>query len=134
MNCVRCKVHPALEKWHISTENVSAFFEKVADDKGLQEKLKAIDVGVHEGQKALDGARGKAVQVAADAGYDFTAAELSQRLQSGEKELREGELKAVAGGWEDQTPGWSCSMGAIPPDPRFGRGGRGGCSQLFWPG
>ena len=88
----------------MSTENVAAFFDKVAEEKVLQEKLKGVWAGVREGKKSLDAALGEAVQVAADAGYDFTVAELAQRFHSGERKASEEELKAVAGGGPGGLP------------------------------
>ena len=75
----------------MSAENVKAFFGKVEGDKDLQEKLAAA-----KGQEE-EAALAEVVKIAADAGFEFTSAELAEALEA-EGELSEDELKQVAGG------------------------------------
>jgi predicted ribosomally synthesized peptide with nif11-like leader len=53
----------------MSVKNVKAFFEKVEEDKALQEKLKALDM---KEWAARDAAVGEMVEIAKTAGFVFT--------------------------------------------------------------
>lgn len=90
----------------MSVENVKAFFDKVEEDKGLQDKVK----GLAEKRKAHDAeAASEMVKIAAEAGLEFTAAHLVEARKSTVGELSEDELRNVAGG----VVGYSCSGTAM---------------------
>ena len=78
----------------MSVKDVKAFFEKVEGDKGLQAKLRAL-----EGKK-VEVARAELIQIAADAGFKFTAADFAaaRKARARSTKLSEAELKAVAAG------------------------------------
>ena len=79
----------------MSVENVKAFVEKVAEDKALQEKLRAV----REKMKAeMEAARAEVASIASEAGFEVTAADLAQAREQAAQELSMDELKAVAGG------------------------------------
>lgn len=79
----------------MSVENVKAFFDKVEEDKGLQDKVK----GLAEKRKAHDAETASGmVKIAAEAGLEFTAADLAEARKSAVGELSEDELRTVAGG------------------------------------
>ena len=79
----------------MSVENVKAFFEKVAEDEALQEKLKAAR---EKRKAAVEAARAEVVSIASEAGFEFTPADLAQAREQATRELSMDELKAVAGG------------------------------------
>ena len=86
----------------MSVENVKAFFEKVAEDKELQEKLKALA----EREEAM---YADLVQIASAAGFEFTTADARKAHVAAASELSDEELDAVAGGGGCVSLGnWAC--------------------------
>lgn len=85
----------------MSVENVKAFFEKVAEDKDLQEKLKALA----EREEAL---YADLVQIASAAGFKFTTADARKAHAAAARELSADELDAVAGGVGAEQLGTRC--------------------------
>lgn len=91
---------------------IKAFFRKAMGDPGLQAQLKAA-ASLPEAE-ALD----RAAQIAREAGYDFTAADLIASSQAGageltlveDGELSDQQLDAVAGGdcWSYIAPFKTC--------------------------
>jgi len=86
----------------MSVSNVKAFFEKVAKDKALQVKLKALDKRAKENH---DEAIAEIVKIASAAGIEFTPKDLAQARQARARKLTAAELQATAGGWSCQGPG-----------------------------
>jgi predicted ribosomally synthesized peptide with nif11-like leader len=78
----------------MSAINVKRFFEKVASDKSLQAKLKALHVRAGAEETAA------VAKVAAVAGFKFAAKELAQARKSKAKKAK---LSDVAG--QSQAPG-----------------------------
>ena len=78
----------------MSAINVKGFFEKVASDKSLQAKLKALHVKVEAEESAA------VAKVAAVAGFKFAAKELAQARKSKAKKAK---LSDVTG--QSQAPG-----------------------------
>jgi len=101
----------------MALEQVKAFFDAVAENKELQEKLNAADKA-YNGDAADKAAVAEAIllPIAKEAGYDFTAEEFiayNQEAKASQNnvELADDELEAVAGGeWVFCLPygiGWA---------------------------
>ena len=75
----------------MSVANVKAFFEKVAEDEALQEKLKALA----EREEAM---YADLVEIASAAGFEFTTADARRARVDVARDLSDEELDAVAGG------------------------------------
>jgi predicted ribosomally synthesized peptide with nif11-like leader len=95
----------------MSVKNVKAFYEKVAEDKVLQAKLKALS---KKADKALDPAIAELVKIAKAEGFAFTSAEFV-KTRTRKPSVRQ------AGGPPD--PGVGCMFGILyvhvptPPCP-----------------
>ena len=78
-------------------EKISAFYEKVTSDDALKAKLEKILGGVDIAEATDD--QLKAVgEIAKDLGYDFTIDEVKDFIASGDVQLDDDALDAVAGG------------------------------------
>jgi predicted ribosomally synthesized peptide with nif11-like leader len=99
----------------MSRTNVDGFFEKVAGNKSLQAKLKALQ------KKTVTEARGKGaaalVKIASAAGFKFSAKDLAQVRKATVKKLSKAALVDVAGqsdcyvhtgGYCPHTGVWTC--------------------------
>jgi predicted ribosomally synthesized peptide with nif11-like leader len=77
----------------MSVKDVKAFFEKVAQDKDLQKKLKALT----EREEAI---YSDLVKIAKAEGFEFTAADLAavRKARPRNAKLSDAELKGVAAG------------------------------------
>ena len=84
----------------MALENVTAFFQKLAVDKDLQNTIDDADrnySGSREDQKAA--AEAIVLAVAKGAGYEFTAAELWEyNAMRMNREMSDDEMESVAGG------------------------------------
>ncbi len=99
----------------MAKENVAKFYEKLAEDTALAEKLNALDKKFSEKNEApVDGAdiREKAAEaivllLATEVGLPFTLEELKEYEQDRLKEmnLSEDELEQVAGGLKKNVDG-----------------------------
>jgi predicted ribosomally synthesized peptide with nif11-like leader len=88
-------------------KSVDAFFEKVAQDKSLQAKLKALhQKTLRETQGIKDEASAEVAKIAAEAGFKFTAKDLAGARGAKVKKPSKRELSEVSGQWMD------CSGGA----------------------
>jgi len=83
----------------MSTDNVKAFYEKVAADEALGDKVKAVGEGLAgRGQTAPDDtALAEIVKIAGEAGFDFSADDW-KAAQGKAGELSTQDLDKVAGG------------------------------------
>ena len=100
------------------TKNVDAFFEKVAQDKSLQAKLKALhQKTLKETKESKDNASTAVAKIAAAAGFKFTAKDLAGARGAKAKKPAKAELSEVSGQWMDCSGGtynyctaqnWSC--------------------------
>lgn len=80
----------------MSAKNVEQFFEKVAEDKALQTKLKVLHKEtVKDVEKAKQAASAQVVKIAAAAGFKFTVKDLDK--VRGAKKLSKTELAEVRG-------------------------------------
>jgi predicted ribosomally synthesized peptide with nif11-like leader len=75
----------------MAVKDVNAFFEKAAQDKNLQKKLKALA----EREEAI---YADLVNIASAAGFKFTTADARKVHAAAVRELSADELDAVAGG------------------------------------
>ncbi len=78
----------------MSVKNVKAFFEKVEGDKGLQEKLKALDTKV---RKNRNEEITEFLKIASAAGFKFTPGDVA-KARSQKLKISADEFKTVAGG------------------------------------
>jgi predicted ribosomally synthesized peptide with nif11-like leader len=93
-------------------EDVRAFYEKVAEDKDLQEKLKALD---KEAKTAMDTAVGELIEIAKAAGFVFTPQDLFEaRSEEPTAEQRAEQVRDVL---------FPCAyLYYVPPDPPCAHG------------
>ena len=91
----------------MSVENMKAFFEKAEGDEALQAKLKAL-TEKHEPQS--DAAVAELIQIASEAGHEFTADHVAHAQKAAAGELSEEELRKVAGGYSctGDVLKWTC--------------------------
>ena len=80
----------------MSVENVKAFFRVVAGDKNLQAKLKALD---EKRVAQEDAITAEMAQIAAEAGFEFTAEHVAEVRKAAAAELSDAELRKIAGGY-----------------------------------
>lgn len=85
----------------MSVEEVNAFFGKAAGDKDLQKKLRALA----EREEAI---YADLAEMAAAAGFKFTAADARRAHAAAARELSAEELSAVAGGVGSGGVGTRC--------------------------
>jgi predicted ribosomally synthesized peptide with nif11-like leader len=102
-------------------KNVDAFFEKVAQDKSLQAKLKALhQKTLKETKESKDNASTAVAKIAAAAGFKFSAKELAGAREARVKKPSKAELGEVSGQWKDDdcssllsnycpAQNWSCT-------------------------
>jgi predicted ribosomally synthesized peptide with nif11-like leader len=87
-------------------KNVDAFFEKVAQDKSLQAKLKALhQKTLKDTQGIKDKASAAVAKIAAAAGFKFTAKDLAGKRRVKAKKPSKAELSEVSGQWMDCSGG-----------------------------
>jgi len=87
-------------------KNVDAFFEKVAQDKSLQAKLKALHKTTLKDCEAIKGnASAEVAKIAAKAGFKFTAKDLAGARGAKAKKPAKAELSEVTGQWTDCSGG-----------------------------
>jgi predicted ribosomally synthesized peptide with nif11-like leader len=87
-------------------KSVDAFFEKVAQDKSLQAKLKALHQNTLKETKASKEKASAAVaKIAAAAGFKFTAKDLAGARDAKAKKPAKAELSEVSGQWTDCSGG-----------------------------
>jgi predicted ribosomally synthesized peptide with nif11-like leader len=79
----------------MSVKTVKAFFEKVEGDKGLQSKLKVL---LAESESQMKAIKVKLTQIAAEAGFHFTPADLAAARKENIEKLSRDELR-------DRPPG-----------------------------
>ena len=101
----------------MAKENVAKFFEKLAADKSLAEKIAAADKAYgdkHKGENADEAAKKAAVEaillpLAKEAGLPFTADELlsaeQEKLGQMEGEISDDEISQAAGGVRGEPDG-----------------------------
>ena len=99
-------------------KSVDAFFEKVAQDKSLQAKLKALHQNtLKETNASKEKASAAVAKIAAAAGFKFTAKDLAGARDAKAKKPAKAELSEVSGQWADCSIGtynyctaqnWSC--------------------------
>ena len=97
----------------MSAKNVKAFFEKVAEDKALQAKLRALDK-----KAGIEKAIADLVKIASAAGFEFTAQDLAQARRAQARKLSASELKTVAAGdacWLNSVcySAYYCKLGTV---------------------
>ena len=102
----------------MSAKNVDSFFEKVAQDKTLQAKLKALhQKTLKETKESKDKASAAVAKIALAAGFKFTAKDLAGARGAKAKKPSKTELSEVSGQWMDCSGGtynyctaqnWSC--------------------------
>ena len=86
----------------MSVENVKAFFQKVAEDERLQEKLKALRERHADKSEPDEEGFSDLVELASAAGFEFTTADARKARLQARKELSDEELGKVAGGAKRQ--------------------------------
>ena len=99
-------------------KSVDAFFEKVAQDKSLQAKLKALHKKtLKDTQGIKEKASAAVAKIASAAGFKFTAKDLAGARRAKAKKPSKAELGEVSGQWMDCSGGtynyctaqnWSC--------------------------
>jgi predicted ribosomally synthesized peptide with nif11-like leader len=89
----------------MSVKDVRAFYEKVAEDKALQTKVKALAEKVRSQEEA---AVKEIVGIASAAGFRFTTADLESARKERIEKLSEQDLQAVAGGANVPAVGGIC--------------------------
>jgi len=89
----------------MSVKNVKAFYEKVEEDKGLQAKLKALHANA---QSQMAATTAELIKIAADAGFQFTPADLAATRKEAINKLTLDELKKkdMFPDALDCMPGW----------------------------
>ena len=116
----------------MAKENVKKFYQKLANDKALQEKLAKAQEGyegdLNDRQTIVETVF---LPIAKEAGFDFTAEELkaAERELVEEKGISEEELENVSGGW-----GFCCLIGGgsdVSADGVCGPGGVAGHACAF---
>lgn len=96
----------------MAKENVKKFFDEVSKSEDLQKQLQTATEKVNaDMQKALEEQASAVVEVAKNAGFDFTAEELISSAQQDDKKLEQDELDAVAGG--------GCTIIGFTKDKKF---------------
>jgi predicted ribosomally synthesized peptide with nif11-like leader len=87
-------------------KSVDAFFEKVAQDKSLQAKLKALhQKTLKESKESKEKASTAVAKIAAAAGFKFTAKDLTGARGAKAKKPSKAELSEVSGQWMDCSGG-----------------------------
>jgi hypothetical protein len=87
-------------------KSVDAFFEKVAQDKSLQAKLKALHQKTLKETKAVkDEASAAVAKIAAASGFKFSAKDLTGAGKAKAKKPGKAELSEVSGQWTDCSGG-----------------------------
>ena len=79
----------------MAAKDVKAFFAKVAEDKALQAKLKALG---KKGSRAAEDSAAAIAKIAAAAGFEFSPKDLAQARKERGRKLSKADLQAVAGG------------------------------------
>jgi predicted ribosomally synthesized peptide with nif11-like leader len=102
----------------MSAKGVDAFFEKVAQDKALQAKLKALHKKtLKETEEGKGRASAEVAKIAAAAGFKFTAKDLAGARGAKAKKPAKAELSEVSGQWQNcsgstfdycTAQNWSC--------------------------
>jgi predicted ribosomally synthesized peptide with nif11-like leader len=87
--CKKC-----VERRKMSTKSMTAFIEKVKQDKELLEKIKTLPMA------DTDTALAQGIRIAKEAGFDLSIADAQNMMAeyTGERELSDEELGQVAGG------------------------------------
>jgi predicted ribosomally synthesized peptide with nif11-like leader len=92
----------------MSEKDVLSFFEKVESDRDLRAQLKVL---VEESEKVREARTAKVIQLAAQAGFDFTPNDIAAVREKNAARLSEDELRKFAAETGptplDCMPGWS---------------------------
>lgn len=106
----------------MAVKSVDGFFEKVAESKALQAKLKALhQKTLKETQQVNDQASAEVVKIAAAEGFKFKLADLTQARAGKASKASQAQLRAVAGQAVDCSGGtynyctaqnWTCMRGS----------------------
>ena len=91
----------------MAAKDVKAFFAKVAEDKELQARLKALG---NKAAKAAEESAAEIAKIAAAAGFEFTPKDLAQARKERVRKLTKADLQAVAGGGGhcEGSPNYDC--------------------------
>jgi predicted ribosomally synthesized peptide with nif11-like leader len=101
----------------MAVKNVPAFFEKVAENKALQAKLKALGAAHQKAtENCLKKTNAALVKLAAAAGFKFTAKELTQVRGAKPRKSSRAELREVAA---QMACGYGLTFNCDSPYPAY---------------